>query len=117
MFSPPGGRAIKGPCFFIHFFCTFKNIYNFTNNISCFPHQGGGRWEAQVAMVCHGRGDFLSQYMTPQGHWETPANQAKVTCLKDKVDILHLCKQVSFWLTNFFPPFQHLLSERLRLSA
>lgn len=60
------------------------------------PSGGGGRFEPQVAMVCHGRADYLAQYMAPQGHWATDTTSpAKVTCLKDKVDILHHCKQVT----------------------
>uniref|UniRef100_A0A2P2HW38 Beta-amyloid-like protein n=1 Tax=Hirondellea gigas TaxID=1518452 RepID=A0A2P2HW38_9CRUS len=55
---------------------------------------GGSRFEPQVAMVCRGRGDYLAQSMSPSGHWVTDTSTAKVTCLKDKVDILHYCKQV-----------------------
>lgn len=55
---------------------------------------GGSRFEPQVAMVCRGRGEYLAQHMNPAGHWATDTSPAKVTCLKDKVDILHYCKQV-----------------------
>lgn len=51
------------------------------------------RFEPQVAMVCAGRSQYYAQYMTETGRWLTDAN-SKVTCLKDKVDILRYCKQV-----------------------
>lgn len=56
--------------------------------------EAGPRFEPQVAMVCAGRNQYHAQYMTPTGRWVTDAN-SKVTCLKDKVDILRYCKQVS----------------------
>lgn len=51
------------------------------------------RFEPQVAMVCAGRSQYHAQYMTKTGRWVTDAD-SKVTCLKDKVDILRYCKQV-----------------------
>ncbi|XP_076033806.1 amyloid-beta-like protein isoform X2 [Oratosquilla oratoria] len=50
-------------------------------------------FEPQVAMVCGGRGQYHAQYMSGSGRWLTDS-ASKVTCLKDKVDILHYCKQV-----------------------
>nr|XP_053648388.1 LOW QUALITY PROTEIN: amyloid-beta-like protein [Cherax quadricarinatus] len=56
--------------------------------------EAGPRFEPQVAMVCAGRNhQYHAQYMTQTGRWVTDAN-SKVTCLKDKVDILRYCKQV-----------------------
>lgn len=55
--------------------------------------EAGPRFEPQVAMVCVGRSQYHAQYMTENGRWVTDAN-SKVTCLKDKVDILRYCKQV-----------------------
>jgi len=53
----------------------------------------GPRFEPQVAMACASRAQYHAQYMTDTGRWITDTN-SKVTCLKDKVDILHYCKQV-----------------------
>lgn len=53
----------------------------------------GPRFEPQVAMMCVGRSQYHAQYMTETGRWVTDEN-SKVTCLKDKVDILRYCKQV-----------------------
>jgi len=53
----------------------------------------GPRFEPQVAMACASRAQYHAQYMTDTGRWITDSN-SKVTCLKDKVDILHYCKQV-----------------------
>ncbi|KAK7072498.1 Amyloid-like protein 2 [Halocaridina rubra] len=55
--------------------------------------EAGPRFEPQVAMVCVGRSQYHAQYMTENGRWVTDSN-SKVTCLKDKVDILRYCKQV-----------------------
>ncbi|KAA0191226.1 hypothetical protein HAZT_HAZT001663 [Hyalella azteca] len=46
-------------------------------------------------MVCRGRTEYLAQYQAPTGEWRTNTAPAKITCLKDKLDILHYCKQVS----------------------
>lgn len=62
--------------------------------VSSSAATGGSRFEPQVAMVCRGRGEYRAQYMTPNGDWVTDDSPVKVTCLKDKVDILHYCKQV-----------------------
>ncbi|XP_039293208.1 amyloid-beta-like protein [Nilaparvata lugens] len=58
-------------------------------------------FEPQVAMLCDskgsegvGDGSFRSQYMTEAGRWTTDATR-KVTCYKDKLDILDYCKKLS----------------------
>ncbi|KAK6634025.1 hypothetical protein RUM44_004632 [Polyplax serrata] len=56
-------------------------------------------FEPQVAILCEtgsgsGKGQaYHAQYMTEQGKWATDVN-SKVTCLKDKMDILDYCKKV-----------------------
>lgn len=56
-------------------------------------------FEPQVAMLCDSKGEgvgdgsFRSQYMTEAGRWTTDAAR-KVTCYKDKLDILEYCKKV-----------------------
>ncbi|XP_068247298.1 amyloid-beta-like protein isoform X2 [Palaemon carinicauda] len=55
--------------------------------------EAGPRFEPQVAMMCIGRSQYHAQYMSETGRWVTDSN-SKVTCLKDKVDILRYCKQV-----------------------
>lgn len=53
-------------------------------------------FEPQVSMLCDSKGDqpYRSQYMTEAGHWATDLVH-KVTCYKDKLDILEYCKKVS----------------------
>ncbi|KAG8320741.1 Amyloid-like protein 2 [Homalodisca vitripennis] len=52
-------------------------------------------FEPQVAMLCDTKSDqpYRSQYMTEAGHWATDLVH-KVTCYKDKLDILEYCKKV-----------------------
>lgn len=52
-------------------------------------------FEPQVAMLCETKSDqpYRSQYMTEAGHWATDLVH-KVTCYKDKLDILEYCKKV-----------------------
>ncbi|XP_054263025.1 amyloid-beta-like protein isoform X2 [Macrosteles quadrilineatus] len=52
-------------------------------------------FEPQVAMLCDSKGDqpYRSQYMTEGGHWATDLVH-KVTCYKEKLDILEYCKKV-----------------------
>ncbi|KAL7643205.1 UNVERIFIED_CONTAM: hypothetical protein RMT77_006496 [Armadillidium vulgare] len=51
------------------------------------------RFEPQVALVCKSRNQYHAQYMSESGKWVTDT-ASKVTCLKEKVDILEYCKQV-----------------------
>lgn len=52
-------------------------------------------FEPQVAMLCDAKNDqtYHSQYMTEAGHWATDMIH-KVTCYKDKLEILEYCKKV-----------------------
>ena len=52
------------------------------------------RFEPQVAMVCNSRNQYHAQYMDENERWVTDTT-SKVTCLKEKVDILEFCKEVS----------------------
>lgn len=52
-------------------------------------------FEPQVAMLCPSKGDqtYHSQYMLESGHWTTDLNH-KVSCYRDKLDILEYCKKI-----------------------
>ncbi|KAJ1522986.1 hypothetical protein ONE63_002122 [Megalurothrips usitatus] len=51
-------------------------------------------FEPQVAFLCSEGQSFHPQYMSDQGRWTTDP-ESKVSCLKDKVDVLTYCKKVS----------------------
>lgn len=51
-------------------------------------------FEPQVAFLCNEGQSFHPQYMSDQGRWTTDP-ESKVSCLKDKVDVLTYCKKVS----------------------
>lgn len=63
-------------------YCYFKAI----------PHQ----WEPQISVLCETDNVFYPQYLSEKGKWTTNFNvKASKLCLKDKMDLLNYCKQVS----------------------
>lgn len=56
-------------------------------------------FEPQVAFLCNEGQSFHPQYMSDQGRWTTDP-ESKVSCLKDKVDVLTYCKKVSVCVSS-----------------
>lgn len=50
-------------------------------------------FEPQVAFLCNEGQSYHPQYMSDQGRWTTDP-ESKVSCLKDKVDVLTYCKKM-----------------------
>lgn len=56
------------------------------------------QWEPQIAVLCETEQSFYPQYFSENGKWVTNfvLKPAK-SCLKDKLDLLNYCKQVSLY--------------------